>query len=406
MTLFHYKALTSTGELSEGEIEAASEQAAVAQLRESGHLPISFEASANGVASAGQGGLFSRYRRLSHTQLTIFTRELSRLIGAGVSLDRSLTILATVSDNPVERDLITRLIEDIRAGGTFADAIRARGAPFGRLYINMVKAGEEGGALNIVLDRLADYLEKSREFRANISAALIYPAILLIVSLLSLILLLTLVVPQFQRMFDEAGAALPLPTQIVIGIADWLQSYWWVLLLLLLLLLLSIPKLMARPGVKQRWDEFVLSLAGIGPLVRKIEVARFCRTLATLLSNGVVLLTALAIVKETLGNLALAGSVERISRSLKGGGTFSDPMLEDGVFPKLACHMVRVGEETGSLDQMLMDVADIYDKEVSQSLKKLLNLLEPLMILTLGVLIAGIIFSILLALLSINELAF
>lgn len=406
MTRFHYKALTSSGELSEGEIEAASEQAAVAQLKESGHLPISFVESARDASSAEKVGLFSRYRRLSHTQLVIFTRELARLIGAGVSLDRSLTILATVSDNAVERDLITRLIEDIRSGGTFADAIRAQGAPFGRLYINMVRAGEEGGALTVVLERLAEYLEKSREFRANIGAALIYPTILLIVSLLSLILLLTLVVPQFQRMFDEAGAALPLPTQIVIAIADWLQAYWWALLLLVLLVLLAIPKLMTRPGVKQRWDEFVLSVAGIGPLVRKIEVARFCRTLATLLSNGVVLLTALAIVKETLGNLALANSVERIAGSLKGGGTFSGPMLEDGVFPKLACHMVRVGEETGSLDQMLLDVADIYDKEVNQSLKKLLNLLEPLMILTLGVLIAAIIFSILLALLSINELAF
>ena len=387
-------------------IEAASEQAAVAQLRESGHLPISFVESARDTAAAAQGGLFSRYRRLSHKQLVIFTRELARLIGAGVSLDRSLSILATVSDHAVERDLITRLIEDIRSGGTFADAIRAQGAPFGRLYINMVKAGEEGGALTVVLERLAEYLEKSREFRANIGAALIYPAILLVVSLLSLILLLTLVVPQFQRMFAEAGAALPLPTQIVIAVADWLQAYWWTLLLAALLLLLTIPKLLTRPGVKLRWDAFVLSLAGVGPLVRKIEVARFCRTLATLLSNGVVLLTALAIVKETLGNLALAGSVERIASSLKGGGTFSGPMLEDGVFPKLACHMVRVGEETGSLDQMLLDVADIYDKEVSQSLKKLLNLLEPLMILTLGVLIAAIIFSILLALLSINELAF
>lgn len=406
MTRFRYKALNSAGELAEGEIEAASEQAAVAQLRESGHLPISFVESARDAAAAEKGGLFSRYRRLSHKQLVIFTRELARLIGAGVSLDRSLSILATVSDHAVERDLITRLIEDIRSGGTFADAIRAQGAPFGRLYINMVKAGEEGGALTVVLERLAEYLEKSREFRANIGAALIYPAILLVVSLLSLILLLTLVVPQFQRMFAEAGAALPLPTQIVIAVADWLQAYWWTLLLAALLLLLTIPKLLTRPGVKLRWDAFVLSLAGVGPLVRKIEVARFCRTLATLLSNGVVLLTALAIVKETLGNLALAGSVERIASSLKGGGTFSGPMLEDGVFPKLACHMVRVGEETGSLDQMLLDVADIYDKEVSQSLKKLLNLLEPLMILTLGVLIAAIIFSILLALLSINELAF
>jgi len=406
MTLFHYKALTPAGEVSEGDIEAASEVAAVAQLRERGHLPISFVESTKSGVATGEGGGFSRYRRLSHTQLAIFTRELARLIGAGVSLDRSLTILASISDNAIEQRLITRLIEGIRAGGTFADVIRAQGAPFGRLYVNMVRAGEEGGALNIVLDRLADYLEKSREFRADISAALIYPTILLIVSLLSLILLLTLVVPQFQRMFDEAGAALPLPTQIVIAVADWLQSYWWTLLLLILLLLLGIPKLMTRPRVKLAWDEFLLSLYGIGPLVRKIEVARFCRTLSTLLSNGVVLLTALAIVKETLGNMALAKSVEDISSSLKGGGTFSGPMLEESEFPKLACHMVRVGEETGHLDEMLMDVADIYDKDVSQSLRKLLNLLEPLMILTLGVLIAGIIFSILLALLSINELAF
>lgn len=406
MTLYHFKALNPAGEIFEGDLEAASEAAAVERLRENGHLPISFVETAKSGASAEKSGLFTRYRQLSHAQLTVFTRELARLISAGVSLDRSLTILVSVSDNPVERELITRLIEDIRAGGTFADAIRARGAPFGRLYINMVRAGEAGGALNVVLERLADYLEKSREFRASIGAALIYPAILLVVSLVSLVLLLTLVVPQFQRMFDEAGAALPLPTRVVIAVADWLQDYWWVLLLLLLALLLGIPKLMARPGIRQRWDEFVLSLAGVGPLIRKIEVARFSRTLATLLSNGVVLLTALNIVRETLGNMTLAKSVETISSSLKGGGTFSGPMLEDGEFPKLACHMVRVGEETGRLDQMLMDVADIYDKEVSRSLTRLLSLMEPLLILTLGVLIAAIIFSILLALLSINELAF
>lgn len=404
MPLFQYKALNPSGEVSEGKLEAASEPAAVAQLKESGYLPISCKESV--VTASGETGFFSRFRRLSQPQLAIFTRELARLIGAGISLDRSLTILATVSDNSVERELITRLIEDIRAGGTFSESIKARGAPFGRLYINMVKAGEESGALPLVLERLADYLEHSRELRASVSTALIYPAILLFVSVLSLILLLTLVVPQFQRMFAEAGAALPLPTRIVIALADWLQNYWWVLLLLVLLVLLSIPRLLIRPGIKQRWDRFILSMAGVGPLLRKIEVARFCRTLATLLSNGVVLLTALTIVKETLANLVLVQSVERIINSLKGGGTFSAPMLEDGVFPKLACHMVRVGEETGSLDRMLTDVANIYDKEVGQSLKKLLNLLEPLLILTLGVLIAGIIFSILLALLSINELAF
>ncbi|MCB1760876.1 MAG: type II secretion system F family protein [Gammaproteobacteria bacterium] len=402
MTKFHYKALTPAGEPTQGELEAASEAVAIDRLRERGLLPVSFRP----VASRGsRDGLFTRSRSINHAQLTLFTRELSRLLSAGVSLDRAMTILASVSDEPLQRALITRLLESIRGGGTFAEALRQEGPPFNRLYVNMVRAGEEGGALNLVLERLADYLEKAREFRANITAAMIYPMILLIVALASLALLLMLVVPQFQRMFDEAGAALPLPTQIVVALADWVQNYWWTLLLALLMLLLILPRLMQQPALKLAWDRFLLSTVGVGALLRKIEVARFCRTLSTLLSNGVVLLNALAIVRETLGNQVLAHSVDRIVDSLKGGGTFSAPMLEQGVFPKLACHMVRVGEETGHLDEMLLDVAEIYDKEVAQSLKKLLSLLEPLMILTLGVLVAGIIFSILIALLSINDLA-
>lgn len=405
MPLFHYKAITQSGEVSEDEMEAASEEAVISRLKEVGHLPVRVEQVQARSGSAAPG-LLSRARGISRDQLNVFTRELARLIGAGVSLDKSLSILAAVADDEAGRKLVTRLIEEIRGGATFADALEAQGRAFSRLYISMVRAGEAGGALGLVLDRLADYLERAQQFRASISAALIYPAILLVVSLLSLILLLTFVVPQFQRMFDEAGAALPLPTQIVITIADWLQNYWWTLLLALLALLLLIPKAMAQPRFRESWDRFLLSLSGVGTLVRKIEIARFCRTLSTLLKNGVVLLTALSIVKETMNNRILANSVQSIAEGLKSGETLSRPMLEAGLFPKLACHMVRVGEETGRLDEMLMDVADIYDKEVQQSLKKMLSFLEPALILTLGVLIAGIIFSILIALLSINELAF
>lgn len=404
MPLFRYKAITSEGEITEGEMEAANEAAVITRLKEIGCLPVKAEQ----VVGGRRGGrrLFAPGRTLSQAQITTLTRELARLIGAGVSLDRSLTILIEVSDIDAQKRLLTQLSEEIRGGSTFADAIEGQGRMFSRLYISMVRAGEEGGALEVVLDRLADYLERSREFMANIQAALIYPVILLVVSVLSLILLLTLVVPQFQRMFDEAGAALPLPTQIVIGIADWLQSYWWTLLLALLILLLGMPKLLRRPGPRHSWDRFVLSVWGIGTLVRKIEIARFCRNLSTLLSNGVVLLTALSIVRETLSNSVLADSVSSISERLKTGETLSGPMLEEGMFPKLACHMVRVGEETGRLEEMLLDVADIYDKDVQHSLKQMLSLLEPLLILTLGVLIAAIIFSILMALMSINELAF
>ena len=311
-----------------------------------------------------------------------------------------------MAEDAASKRLIVRLLEGIRGGATFADALEAQGSSFSRLYISMVRAGEAGGALGTVLERLADYLERANQLRTSVTAALIYPAILLVVSLLSLILLLTFVVPQFQRMFSEAGAALPLPTQIVIAVANWLQDYWWSLLLILLLVLLAIPKVMAQARIRESWDRFLLSISGIGSLVGKVEIARFCRTLSTLLKNGVVLLTALSIVKETMGNRVLANSVQSIAESLKSGETLSQPMLEAGLFPKLACHMVRVGEETGRLDEMLMDVADIYDNEVEQSLKKLLSFLEPALILTLGVLIAGIIFSILIALLSINELAF
>jgi len=405
MPVFHYKAITSEGEITEGEMEAANEAAVIIRLKEVGYLPVKAEQVVGNGRCEGRR-LFTPGRTLSQAQITTLTRELARLVGAGVSLDRSLTILIEVSDSDAEKRLLTQLSEEIRGGATFADAIEGQGMMFSRLYISMVRAGEEGGALEVVLDRLADYLEKSREFLANIKAALIYPVILLVVSVLSLILLLTLVVPQFQRMFDEAGAALPLPTQIVIGIADWLQSYWWTLLLALLILLLGIPKLLSRPGPRRSWDRFILSVWGIGTLVRKIEIARFCRNLSTLLSNGVVLLTALSIVRETLSNSVLADSVRSISERLKTGETLSGPMLEEGMFPKLACHMVRVGEETGRLEEMLLDVADIYDKDVQHSLKQMLSLLEPLLILTLGVLIAAIIFSILMALMSINELAF
>ena len=386
-------------------MEAASEEAVIRHLKETGQLPVSVKLATGEGRLTGQGRLF-RVRGISRTELNVFTRELARLIGAGVSLDRSLSILASVAEDAASRRLVTRLLEGIRGGATFADALEAQGSSFTRLYVSMVRAGEAGGALGTVLERLADYLERANQLRSSVTAALIYPAILLVVSLLSLILLLTFVVPQFQRMFSEAGAALPLPTQIVIAVANWLQDYWWSLLLILMVVLLAIPKVMAQPRIRESWDRFLLSISGVGSLVGKVEIARFCRTLSTLLKNGVVLLTALSIVKETMGNRVLANSVQSIAESLKSGETLSQPMLEAGLFPKLACHMVRVGEETGRLDEMLMDVADIYDNEVEQSLKKLLSFLEPALILTLGVLIAGIIFSILIALLSINELAF
>ena len=406
MSHFRYKAVSTSGEVIEGRMEAASEAAVIARLQGLGHLPVTAE-PVDVVSDARQRpkrrALFSK--SVSGKQLGIVTRELARLINAGVPLERSLEILIGVAGSEATEQLLNRILNEIRGGATLADAIEAQGPPFSRLYVNMIRAGEAGGALGVVLARLADYMARSQELRANVVSALIYPVALLAVSLLSLVTLMTLVVPRFQHLFDESGAALPVMTEVVVAVASWLQSYWWGLVVVLLAGFVLIPRLLRRPGPKLVWDRFVLAVPKVGDLVRKIEVSRFARTLGTLLTNGVPLLAALAIVKETLGNSVMAKSVGDTADSLKAGQGLASPLFEAGVFPNLAVHMVKVGEETGQLDVMLTDIADIYDEEVRNSLKNLLALLEPILILTLGVLMGGIVISILLAILSVNQLA-
>ena len=405
MKNFHYKALNRGGDLLEGEMEAASKSAVIERLNEMGYLPIQALPHSGGRTSRKVRRLLQQ-EGISQSQLLVITRSLARMVGAGVPLARSLEILAEVGESEDERLLLQLLLSDIQAGKTFSDAIEARGSPFSRLYINMVRAGEIGGALNTVLERLSEYMERTAELRSTVISALIYPAILFVVSMLSLVLLLTMVVPQFQTMFDDAGAALPYATSVVLAISEWLQAYWWLILMTALAALVLIPRLYEIPGPRRSMDLFLLQLPGIGGLIKKIETARFCRTLSTLLSNGVILLSALTIVRETMSNQVMSASVQVIEKSLKAGEGLSRPLKESNLFPPLAAQMVHAGEESGHLESMLLDVANIYDQEVKDTLKRLLILLEPLLILTLGIMIAGIIISILMAMLTINELAF
>jgi len=253
---------------------------------------------------------------------------------------------------------------------------------------------------------LSDYLERSKELRETVSTALIYPAILVTMAGLSLLLLLTFVVPQFTEMFESAGKELPLPTQIVVGIAQGLRDYWWTLPLLAIAITSYVRYQMADPARRYTWDRRFLRLPLVGDLIKKIEVANFSRTLATLLGNGVSLLGALNIVKETLGNRVVAEKIDLAAESLKQGGGLSGPLVDSGLFPTLAVQMVKLGEESGHLDEMLERVAVTYDKEIKIAIQRLLALLEPVLIVGLGIMIAGIIISILMAILSVNDLAF
>ncbi|MFQ5534663.1 MAG: type II secretion system F family protein [Sphingomonadales bacterium] len=404
MPSFHYKSVTAAGETLDGVMEATDRDTVIANLQASGNYPVRVERARSGGGREPRKWTFGQ--GVSQKQIGMFTQELATLLRAGLPLDRSLEILADTGANPKITELIAKVLEQIMAGKSFADALEDQSGAFTKIYVNTIRAGESSGSLDTVLERLADYMEKARELRETIVSAMIYPAILLAVAGLSLVLLLTQVVPQFSDMFAQAGSALPAPTQFVVSAADWLRESWWVLLLILLVGLVALDFALRTPSARIHLDRFTLALPLIGDLARKIEVARFTRTFGTLLGNGVNPVASLAIVKETMANLVLSGSITALAQRLKEGQGIAAPLEQTALFPKLAVQMIRVGEETGNLEPMLLKVADIYDKEVSQAVKRMLTLLEPMLILILGAMIAGIIISVLLAVLNVNDLAF
>lgn len=406
MPRYRYEAVDAAGETLRDELEAPTPDAAVEQLRDRGLLPLSVNEAKGGLFRGGLGQpLFSKRRALSRKAIGLFTQQLASLLGAGMPLDRALTILIGVAEDEQSKALLERVQEKVRGGSALADALEAQGA-FSRFYLNMIRAGEAGGALETVLKRLNEFLERSQALRETVTSALIYPTILLTVAALSVIILLTFVVPQFERLFADAGKALPLATQIVIAIGNGFQHYWWAGLLVIGLIVMTVRRQLSQPENRARWDHWLLRLPLIGDLIAKVETARLSRTLGTLLGNGVSLLNALTIVRETLSNQVLAVALGEVAEHAKTGRGLAEPLLETGNFPKLAVQMIRVGEETGQLQEMLIQVADTYDGEVQTAVKRLLTLLEPVLILGLGVVIAAIIMSILVAILSLNELAF
>jgi general secretion pathway protein F len=386
-------------------MEGLSQAVVIERLQGMGLIPIRVEetASRSQAASAGRG-LF-RKKGVSQDDVAVFTQELATLLKAGLPLDRCLEILIGLSANELVRGLMTEMREEVRGGAALSKAMEVHPDVFSRFYLNMIRAGEAGGALDVVLQRLNEYMERSKELKETVKSALIYPAILVSVAVLSVVILLMWVVPQFSQMFEESGKALPLPTQVVIALGDAVRNYWWVMVLAAVGVYSWFSRQMREPASRYRWDARLLGMPLVGDLVAKLEVARFSRTLGTLLGNGVTLLTALSIVKETLGNTVMSDGVSTVATQLKEGKGLAKPLMAIGLFPKLAVHLVMVGEETGKLQEMLIRIADIYDREVHSAVKRMLALMEPVLILGLGLVIGGIIMSILVAILSVNDLA-
>lgn len=405
MPLYRYKAVAPTGEAQEGEMEGLGQSAVVERLQGMGLIPIRVEEAAASTSAGSAGSSLFRKKTISQADIAVFTQEIATLLRAGLPLDRSLGILISLSANPQVLQLLTQVREDVRGGAALSAAMEAQTGVFSHFYLNMIRAGEAGGALDVVLQRLSEFMERSKELKETVKSALIYPTILVGVAVLSVAVLLVWVVPQFTQMFEESGKALPLPTQIVIAAGDTVQHYWWAMIMAAIGIYSWFSRQLQQAETRYKWDKRFLALPLVGDLVAKLEVTRFARTLGTLIGNGVTLLTALAIAKETLNNTVMSEGLGTVATQLKEGQGLGKPLMETGLFPKLAVHMVMVGEETGKLQEMLIRVADIYDREVQNAVKRMLALMEPVLILGLGLVIGGIIMSVLVAILSVNDLA-
>jgi general secretion pathway protein F len=402
MATFRYKAVTAAGTLTTGMVDAGSQADAIEQIRNLGHLPL----------TASQAGT-DRWRALlptlaaqrpSAATIGFATQELAALLAARLPLDRALAILAELDETRRLRKTLLAVLESVRGGMGLAEALDATGT-FSKSYVTMVRAGEHGGNLEAALKRLAEYLARASAVRDAVISAMIYPIVLLCTTGVSIVFILMFVLPQFAPLFEQSGKPLPLPTAVALAIGVFLSNYWWILAILAAAAILGLSRAMRSPGFREARDRVVLRLPLAGDLVRKTEIERFTRMLGTLLSNGVALPQAIALSGDTLGNSVIARAVTETAARLREGELLSARLRQTGVFPPLSLDLIRVGEETGTLEEMLLKQADLYQHEVKHSVDRLLALLVPLMTVVMGLVVAGLMASILLAILSVNELA-
>ncbi|MFQ5519792.1 MAG: type II secretion system F family protein [Candidatus Methylomirabilia bacterium] len=390
MPVFAYQGRTAQGAM-KGEIEASDRPSAVSQLRQRQILVTSIREKAQRKAAAaiswGQG------RKVSDRDLVIFTRQFSTMVDAGLPLIQCLTILAEQSDSPALRSVTSQVARDVEAGATLSDALRRHPKVFAELFTNLVEVGETGGVLDVVLQRLSTYIEKAASLKRKVKGAMVYPVTIMGVALLVVAFMLIFVIPIFAQMFSQLGATLPLPTRIVMGMSDFMTSFWWLVFAGLAAFVYGVRAYYKTEGGRFAIDRFLLKVPVLGALLKKVAVARFTRTLGTLISSGVPILEGLRITARTAGNAVLERAIDATRASVTAGRTLADPLKASGVFPPMVIQMINVGEQTGSLDTMMNKIADFYDDEVDTAVGTLMSLVEPIMIVFLGVAIGGLVIA-------------
>ena len=382
MPAFTYTARNAAGELKTATVEAATAQDVVAQLRRQRMTVVKVDENAK--PKKIKGGIKMR-------DIVIFTRQFSTMINAGLPLVQALDILAKQTENKVLSSVTRDIVFDVESGHTVADALGKHPKAFSDLYVNMVAAGEAGGILDTILLRLATFLEKSDALMRKVKGAMIYPGVIMSVAVIAISVLLIFVIPVFESMFAGVGLALPLPTRIVIGASGFLRGFWWAVGAGAFGATMLFRRYYATSGGKLTIDRLMLKMPVLGDVLRKSAVSRFTRTLGTLISSGVSILDGLEITAKTAGNRVIQDAIMQSRASIAGGDTIAAPLQKSAVFPPMVISMIAVGEQTGGLDEMLSKIADFYDEEVDAAVSGLLSLLEPLMIVFLGVVVGGMV---------------
>ena len=381
MPTFTYTARTAAGDLKSATIDAPNRDEAVSQLKKQRLTVVKVDES---TPKQARGSIAMR-------DIVIFTRQFSTMINAGLPLVQALDILAKQSENKVLQDVIRQVVFDVESGNTVADAMQKHPKAFSQLYTNMVAAGESGGILDTILGRLAVFLEKNDALVRKVKGAMIYPSVIMGVAVIAVIVLLWKVIPVFQKMFASVNLELPGPTKFVIGLSDILQNYWWAMIAGAIAAGFLFKRAYATPGGRLAIDKFALRIPVLGDVLRKSAVSRFTRTLGTLISSGVSILEGLEITAKTSGNRVIQDAIMESRASIAGGDSIASPLQKSAVFPPMVISMIAVGEQTGGLDEMLTKIADFYDDEVDAAVSGLLSLLEPIMIVFLGVVVGGMI---------------
>ena len=407
MQAFVYKATNPTGKVVSGNLEASGTKEAVSMLQDMGYIPIRISpAGGHGWLNVDLSQSLSLFQRVSTKDVVTFTEDLSTLLGAGLPVDRALTILIDVADNGKFKDIIGDILKTVQGGSYLSDALGKHPRVFSTFYVNMVRAGEAGSVLESVLDRLSIFLENSQDLRDYIKSSMVYPLFLVFVSALSIIVLLTFVVPQFSSIFSDMGQTVPATAQFLLGVSNMLKHYWFLILGGLGASCYFFMRYARTPSGRLKIDQYKMKLPVIADFVKKSEVARFTRALGTLTESGVPILQALKLVTDIVSNQVIARSMTNVYNRVKEGERLSKPLDDMGLFPPLAIQIITVGEETGKLDEMLLRVADNYEKVVRNMIRRFISLLEPAMILTTGLIVGFIVISMLLAIFSMNEMPF